>query len=122
MDKLFESFDKLNENELAMVLQQVARRMLFLRCTTPDSGFWYDVLMRVGKWLNADPIVNDVEKAILHNPEPDTSGRVRAMRNMRERSGLQLSACKHIVDDWIKHNLDFVHHSVKESFLNRKED
>lgn len=119
------NFDKLDENELRLVINQVARRMMILRATTPDAAFWYGVLMRVNKWLSTTPEVNDEEKELLINPPTAISGRARAMKNMRERSGMQLSACKDIVDAWIKDNIDKVHTSVKASFYtsekNRKE-
>lgn len=124
-NKLFETFDRLDENGLALVLHQVGRRLLVLRCTTPDASFWYSVLMRVNKWLASEPIVNDAEKALLLNPPANVSGRVRAIRSMRERTGANMSACKEIIDDWIKENLSLVHDSVRSSWLssdkNRKE-
>jgi len=57
VNKMFESFDTLDENELMLILNQVGRRMLVLRCETPDASFWYGVLMRVSKWLSTEPIV-----------------------------------------------------------------
>lgn len=121
VNKLFESFDKLDENQLALVLNQVARRMLFLRSTTPDTSFWYSVLMRVNKWLSTEPVVNEVEKRILIDPPFDDgkpiSARTRAIRHMRERSGTQLSACMKIVDKWVGENIKFVHAAVRESWL-----
>ena len=125
VDKLFESFDQLDENELMLVLNQVGRRMLVLRCESPDSSFWYSVIMRVAKWLSTEPTVNEAEKQVLLSPPTNVSGRMRAIRSMRERSGRNLTACKDVVDKWIKDNLAMVHESVRESFLssdkNRKE-
>lgn len=126
VNKMFESFDKLDENELALVLNQVARRMLVLRVSTPDASFWYGVLMRVGKWLQTEPFVNEAEKKFLVDPPFDNgrpvSGRVKAIKSMRERSGAQMSACKEIIDVWIKENFDIVHPSVKESWLCNKKN
>lgn len=120
------SFDRLDENELNLVLNQVARRMLVLRAGVPDATFWFGVLMRVGRWLQTEPVVNEVEKEYLLNPKLDNgspiSGRVRAMKNMRERTGANLSACKEIVDLWIKDNIEIVHPSVKASWLCCKEN
>ena len=123
--KLSSEFDKLDENELTLVINQVARRMIILRATTPDSAFWYGVLMRVNKWLSTEPIVNEKEKELLLNPPTNVSGRTRAVKSMRERTGANMAACMEIVDAWIKDNLSRVHDSVKSSFLssakNRKE-
>lgn len=120
------TFDALDENELNLVLNQVARRMLVLRAGVPDASLWYGVLMRVGKWLRTEPVLNDTEKNFLIDPPLDNgkpiSGRIRAIRNMRERSGGNLSACKEIIDAWIKDNFDAVHSSVRESWLCNKQN
>ncbi len=124
-DKSLENFDQLDENELALVLNQIGRRMLVLRSDVPDSAFWYGVLMRVNKWLATQPFVNDAEKQLLVNPPSNVSGRVRAIKSMRERSGRNMYSCMAVVDKWIKENLDLVHDSVRASYLandkNRRE-
>jgi len=117
LDKMFETFDKLDENELTIVINQVARRMMLLRCTTPDVAFWYEVLMRVNRWLSTDPAINDNEKNLLVSPPTGVSGRAQATISMRKRSGMQLSACKNIIDAWIKDNLALVHDSVRSSYF-----
>ncbi len=120
VDKLFETFDKLDENELTLVLNQVGRRMLILRASAPDSSFWYSILMRVNKWLATEPIVNEDEKKLLINEQPSNlNGRTRAIKNMRERSGRNMSACMAVVDKWISDNIDLVHESVRTSYLNK---
>lgn len=117
INKLFESFDKLDENELTLVINQVARRMIMLRASTPDSTFWYGVLMRVNKWLKTDPHVNEAEKAHLLAPPGSLNGRTRAIKSMRERSGANMAACMDIVDKWILENLHAVDPVVRASFL-----
>lgn len=123
VDKLFESFNQLDENELTLVINQVARRMMMLRYDTPDSSFWFGVLMRVSKWLAADPRINETEKDMLLSPpatlsgHSPTHGRVRAIKNMRDRSGRNMTACMAVIDGWIKDNFDSVDESVKTSYL-----
>lgn len=113
----FESFDKLDENELSLVLDQVARRMMMLRTSTPDAAFWYGVLRRVGKWLSTEPVVNEVEKNLLFSPPTNLNGRTRAIKSMRERSGANMAACIEIVDKWVLDHLDEVDAAVRNSFL-----
>jgi hypothetical protein len=126
VNKMFETFDKLDENELTLIINQVARRMMTLRCATPDTAFWYSVLLRVSKWLATTPFVDETEKKFLINPpfdgETRLSGRVQAMKHMRERSGAQLSACKEIIDVWIKDNLSSVHPTVSASWLSNNKN
>jgi len=117
LNKISETFDELDENELAIVLTQVARRMSVLRCTTPDMLFWHSVIMRVNKWLSTEPVLNHVEKEFLLSPPANTSGRLRAMRSMRDRSGMQINACKEVIDAWIKINIELVHDSVRASYF-----
>lgn len=117
LDLSLETFDNLDEDQLRLVINQVARRMLILRCTTPDVAFWHSALMRVNKWLGSTPAVNEIEEKYLTSPAENTSGRVRAIRHMRERSGMQMAAVKEIIDAWIKENLSIVHESVKNSYL-----
>lgn len=114
---MMEHFDKLDENELAMVINQISRRMAVLRCTSPDIAFWHGVLMRVCKWLATEPVVNESEKKLLIDPPTNVSGRTRAVKNMRERSGMNMSTCMGIIDAFIHDNLDKVHATVRASYL-----
>lgn len=122
MDKLLENFDQLDENQLALVLNQVGRRMLNLRFDSPDSTFWYGVLMRVNKWLSTQPSVNEAEKQLLFNPPTNVSGRIRAIKSMRDRSGRNMTACMHVIDKWIGENINTVHESVKVSYLSSEKN
>lgn len=126
INKMFETFDKLDENECALVINQVARRMMVLRCNVPDASFWYSTLLRIARWLSTTPTINEVEKEMLIDPpfveEKRTSGRVQAMKHMRERSGTQLSACMKIVDAWVENNLEVVHPIVKASWLSTQKN
>lgn len=125
-NKLLETFDNFDENDLSMVLKQVARRMMVLRARTEDSTFWFGVLLRVSKWLSQTPVVNTVEQELLIDPpfadNKRMSGRMQAIKHMRERSGMQLTACMHIVDAWVKDNFERVHETVRASWLSCKEN
>ena len=120
LETTLNSFD---ENQLGMLLHQIGRRMLILRATTPDSAFWYSVLMRVNKWLSTTPILDDEEKTLLcTEPGPGVSQRIRAVRHLRDRTGMRLHACLDLVDDWISNNMNSVHESVKASYISYREN
>jgi hypothetical protein len=102
-------FDAMDEADLALVIQQSARRLLTLRAEVPDTAFWFDTLQRITKMLNAVPTVNEKEKQLILHPAPGTNGRIRAVRNLRERTGMRLKAACEIVETWMKkHNLDVI--------------
>jgi hypothetical protein len=100
------SFDKMDESDLALILGQVARRILQLRQTSPDISFWFTITLRLSKWLNNLPRLNDVEKRFIIGPnQVGVNGRVRAIVTLRQRSGMRLQAAKAVVDKWISDNL-----------------
>ncbi len=105
MDTNEKSFDKFDEHDLSLVLQQVRRRLIMIRQDTPDAPFWFSTLVRVGKWLDNSPVLNPQEKnTILNPPDGLTSGRVRAIRMFRERTGMRLRACQDVVNKWMTDN------------------
>lgn len=101
-NKTFENFD---EHDLSIVLQQVRRRLTELRYETPDAMFWINALTRMSKWLAASPTLTEQEKEVIRNP-PDglTTGRIRAIKMLRERTGMRLRACQEIVNKWMTDN------------------
>lgn len=111
------TFEAFGENELTAILHQVAKRMMVLRSRTPDALFWFNVLMRVNKWLSVAPVISENEKALLLTAPGTVSGRTKAIMSLRSRSGMRLYACKDIIDTFIKDNMDLVHPSVKEGYL-----
>lgn len=117
MIDITQNFDQLDENQLVMVLNQVARRMLILRQDTLDSPFWYSVIMRVSKWLTTAPVMTETEKQLLINPPETSTGRMKAIRSMRARTGSNITVCRDIIDDWIKNNINIVHNSVRVNYL-----
>ena len=73
--------------------------------------------MRVSKWLSTSPTLNSAEKLLLIAPPVGVHGRIRAIKEMRDRSGRNLMPCMTVVDDWISKHLDDVHESVKTSYF-----
>lgn len=98
------SFDLFDEQDLSLVLNQVARRMLQLRPNTPDIGFWHTTIFRISKFLNSFPNLTEEEKQIIINAK-DGAGKVAAVRKMRERTGMRLRACHDIIKDWAEKNI-----------------
>lgn len=101
------SFDRMNEHDLADILDWTGRRMLVLRKSVQDTPFWCNVLKRVGKVLRASPELTDEEKQILANPstQMDSRTRLTVVKSMRSRTGLHLKPCYDIINKWILDNL-----------------
>ena len=94
-------FDSLDTYELSLVLRQLGKRMLILRQSVPDSGFWFGVVERVSQWLQYDVTLNEDEKKILIE---DPRNRSKAMLSLRRRTGMKLCAVKEIVETWMRVN------------------
>ncbi len=97
------SFDAFDEQDLSLVLIQVARRMLALRPNTPDIGFWHSTIYKASKFLNSFPSLTDEEKNLIINT--NGAGKITAIKKMRERTGMRLRACNDIVKEWVVKNL-----------------
>jgi hypothetical protein len=97
------SFDAFDENDLALVLTQVARRMLVLRKDTPDIGFWHSTIFRVSKFLGALPTLTEAEKNILL--VSNGTRKIDVIRSIRQRTGFRLRACSEMVKSWIAKNM-----------------
>lgn len=95
-------FDSFDESDLALILQQVGKRFLILRSAYPDSAFWFSIIQRVIKVLSSSPQLNDEEKNLILNPPENGNGNIKAIRSLRDRTGLRLRACKDIIDAWIE--------------------
>jgi hypothetical protein len=97
------SFDLFDEQDLSLVLNQVARRMLALRPNTPDIGFWYSTLFRISRFLNSFPALTEEDKqSLLKNRG---AGKIAVIRKLQERTGMRLKPCHEIVKAWMLKNM-----------------
>lgn len=103
-NKLDELFEHYNEEDLDLILKQVARRMLVLRRKSKDVVFWNETLIRIGKWLSNVPRVNKEEEDLIRNPPQGTNGYVQVIRHLRLRTGMRLKEAKEVVDVWLSAN------------------
>ena len=97
-------FSNLGEHDLAIVLQQVASRVLAIREKTPDIGFWVGTLLRIATILSESPILTSDEENLIRNPPMGVNGKMRAIQSLKSRTGMRLLACKDIVYAWIENN------------------
>lgn len=105
METLNKFFNEMDESDLALILDEIGKRMLIIRAGTPSAPFWFGVLCRISRWLNNAPSLNEAEKSLVRGPWPDgVNGKIRAMINLRVRTGIRLTHSKQIVEQWIKEN------------------
>jgi len=99
---LEKSFDQMDEQDLAAVLNQVSRRMIVLNVGAPDADFWNNVITRVSKLLSAIPHLTPDEKLVLLSGHSNV--KINVIRSLRQRTGMRLNACKNIIENWMRLN------------------
>lgn len=95
------AFEELDEKALGEVLCLAARRLLFLRQNVPDTGFWFNILIRTKQWITSDIELNEEEKNIL---KKDLGQKTKVIIEYRKRIGGQLGICSMVVNKWIEEN------------------
>ncbi len=98
------TFDQFDEQDLSIVILQVAKRMLELRIHTPDIGFWYSVLFKTSKFLSSFPVLNDEEKLLAC--DNDARSLIKATRKLQDRTNMRLRPAYDIVKEWVFKNAD----------------
>lgn len=99
--------DALDENDLIILLQQIGKRILVLRMNTPDAPFWFNVLLRITKWLSSEPTLNQEECDLIVNPPEGINGKVKAIIRFRARTGMRLHTARDVVEAWMTANIKF---------------
>lgn len=100
-DLLNKSFNEMDIDELTIIINQVGRRILEIRQKAPNVVFWFGLVCRLSKWLNNEPHLNEAEKQLIIGPNPvQVNGRIRAIKHLRERTGMPLRHAATIVDEW----------------------
>jgi hypothetical protein len=102
-----ETFNQMDESEIALVLSQAARRILEMRHDYPDSIFWGSVLNRISRWTLAIPKLILKEKKLVLEAK-----RIPAIKHFRDRTGTRLLFACDIVDTWIIENSDLVDEEI----------
>ena len=98
-----QTFDQMDESELALVLDQVSRRIMNMRSERCDSFFWGITLNRIGRWVISSPALTMNEKKLIV-----CGKRIQAIRLLKERTGTKMSFARDIVDSWIFENEELV--------------